>query len=234
MPMAGAPDMDQAMNDLQDRLNHRFSNPDLLRVALTHSSTGAAVNYERLEFLGDRVMGLVLARFLFDIFPHENEGDLARRHAALVSGSTLARVAKDIDLGKALHLSHSERAAGGADNDNILSDVIEAMIGALYLDAGLDPCMAAIQSLWGDLLKADLTPPRDPKTALQEWAQGQGHPLPRYTMIERSGPDHAPIFTVSVFVEGFDEVAEQGTSRRAAEKAAATRLLNIIEKDNRS
>ncbi|WP_435640494.1 ribonuclease III [Micavibrio aeruginosavorus] len=232
--MAGTPDMDQAINDLQDRLNHRFANSDLLRAALTHSSTGAAVNYERLEFLGDRVLGLVLARFLFDTFPHESEGDLARRHAALVSGTTLALVAQAIDLGAALHLSHSERAAGGAENDNILSDVIEAIIGALYLDAGLDPCVSAIESLWGDLLQADLSPPRDPKTALQEWAQGRGHPLPRYTMIERSGPDHAPIFTVSVFVEGFDEVAEQGPSRRTAEKAAATRLLDIIEKDNRS
>ena len=222
---------DKELDGLQKCLGHKFANPALIRAALTHSSTGADVNYERLEFLGDRVLGLVVAHALFEQFPGENEGDLARRHAALVAGTTLAGVAQNIDLGAVLHLSQSERIAGGADNENILSDVMEAVIGALYLDAWFDVCAPIIRGLWADLLAADLTPPRDPKTALQEWAQGRGLPLPRYNMVDRSGPDHAPVFTISVMVDGLDEVRAEGTSRRAAEKLAASLLLDLIDED---
>lgn len=213
----------------QDRLGVRFRDEGRLRAALTHSSTGVALNYERLEFLGDRVLGLVIAALLYETYPRESEGDLARRHAALVQGSTLAAVARAVDLGAALQLSEAERAAGGADNDNILSDGMEAVFGALYLDAGLEPCREIITRLWAEALRTMRRPPRDPKTALQEWAQGRGLGLPLYEMAGRSGPDHAPLFDVRVTVTGYAPVTAGGPSRRAAEKEAARLLLCALE-----
>ena len=223
------PGKDAALAAFETRFGHRFGNAENLNLALTHSSTGAGRNYERLEFLGDRVLGLVMAELLYDVFPDEVEGDLAKRHAALVSGETLALIAEQIQLGEVLKLSHGERAGGGAKNENILADVMEALIGAIYLDAGLPPCKPVIASLWENVLHTMKEPPRDPKTGLQEWAQGRGLPLPKYDMIGRSGPDHAPVFTIAVTVEGFEPLSAEGPSRRAAEKSAATLLLNKIE-----
>ncbi|MDB5490931.1 MAG: rnc [Micavibrio sp.] len=223
------PGKDPLLTAFESRFGHRFANVENLNLAITHSSTGAGRNYERLEFLGDRVLGLVMAELLYDVFPDEAEGDLAKRHAALVSGETLAIIAEQINLGEVLKLSHGERAGGGAKNENILADVMEALIGAVYLDAGLPPCKPVIASLWEAVLHTMKEPPRDPKTGLQEWAQGRGLPLPKYEMIGRSGPDHAPVFTIAVTVEGFEPLSADGPSRRAAEKAAATLLLNRIE-----
>lgn len=218
-----------ALEDFQSRLGHHFADPTHLRLALTHASAGADTNYERLEFLGDRVLGLVMAELLYDSFAEENEGDLARRHAALVSGAALARVAAKIDLGTALTLSQAERAAGGAQNENMLADAMESLIGAIYREAGLDPCKRVIAALWADMLHTMDRPPTDPKTALQEWAQGRGLPLPRYEVVARDGPDHAPVFTISVNVSGLTPATASGASRRAAEKEAAQILLNTIE-----
>ena len=216
----------------EQRFGYRFKDRACLALALTHASTGADHNYERLEFLGDRVLGLVIAELLYTNFPKESEGDLARRHAALVSGATLAVIADGIDLGEVLSLSAAERAGGGAKNENILADVMEALFGALYLDSGLDRgmgvCAGVIAALWKDILHTMERPPQDPKTELQEWAQGRGLPLPRYELSGRQGPDHAPVFTVTVTVEGFNPVSADGPSRRAAEKAAAILLLAII------
>lgn len=216
------------IGDFQERFGYRFKDVALLNLALTHASTGADHNYERLEFLGDRVLGLVMAELLYEEFPDEAEGDLARRHAALVSGETLAQLSDGVGLGDVLKISEGERAGGGARNENILADVMEALIGATYLDGGISPCRSVIAAIWKNVLHTMHTPPRDPKTALQEWAQGRGLKLPHYEVTGRSGPDHAPQFTVTVSVDGHPALSAEGPSRRAAEKAAAVLLLGRI------
>lgn len=218
------------MTTLQEILRHRFRDDALLTAAMTHASTGTGNNYERLEFLGDRVLGLVMAELLYSLFPNEPEGHLAKRHAALVQGALLAVIAREINLGDSLILSEAERASGGADNENMLADGLEALIGALYLDAGLAPCQELIKRLWGDRVSILSNPPQDPKTALQEWAQGRGLPLPLYEVAERTGPDHAPAFTVRVTVQGFAPAAATGATRRAAEKESARILLEQLQK----
>lgn len=214
---------------LQQKINHRFSDTTFLRWALTHSSAGEKYNYERLEFLGDRVLGLVMAHLLFETYPNEREGDLAKRHAALVQGKALAIVADRIGLGDIMFLSDSEKASGGAQNRNILADGMEGIIGALYLDAGLDECFRIIKDLWDDLLETMVHPPQDPKTALQEWAQARGLPLPAYELVGREGPDHAPVFEIQVTVEGYPGWTAAGASRRKAEKIAAGMLLAHLQ-----
>lgn len=217
------------IDTLQERLGYRFKDKDRLLKALTHSSTGTGKNYERLEFLGDRVLGLVMAQLIFEEFPEEHEGDLAKRHAALVQGQTLARIAREIDLGEAMQLSDAERASGGADNDHILADGVEGVLGALYLDAGLEACQRVLKELFGDTLYVMVKPPQDPKTALQEWAQARALPLPNYELVGKEGPDHAPTFAVRVSVEGFPPWTCQGPSRRVTEKQAAGMLLAHLE-----
>lgn len=217
------------LETLQERLGQRFEDPRRLEKALTHSSAGGTYNYERMEFLGDRVVGLALAHTLFKMFPDENEGDMAKRHAALVQGKMLAKIAREIELGDMMQLSDAERAAGGANNDNILADGLEAVIGALYLDAGFDACQQAIEKLWGDRVKIMRRPPQDPKTAIQEWAQARALALPSYELVGRTGPDHAPIFEIRVKVGEYPPWSAKGTSRRAAEKLAAAMLLAHLE-----
>lgn len=219
----------QPLNQLQALIGHNFRDAQLLQAAMTHASTGTAANYERLEFLGDRVLGLVMAELLYESFPAEAEGDLAKRHAALVQGELLAVIAREINLGDALILSEGERSAGGADNENMLADGFEALIGALYLDAGAEPCQRLIKTLWGTRVNILSAPPQDSKTALQEWAQGRGLPLPLYELAGRTGPDHAPQFKIRVTVEGFPFAEAEGASRRAAEKEAARILLERLD-----
>ncbi len=222
------------LKELERLTGQTFRDPGLLQTALTHSSAGLPYDNERLEFLGDRVIGLVIAHLLYDAFPQEEEGDLAKRHAALVQGETLAQIAREINLGDILALSDAERTAGGADNDNILADALEATIGALYLDSGMDPCRGAIEKLWKDRIYLVKAPPQDAKTTLQEWAQGQGLPLPAYELTGREGPDHAPVFRIQVTVEGLSPASAEGSSRRAAEKEAARLLLEQLkEKSDR-
>ncbi len=225
--MSAAPE--DILQDLQHRIGYAFKDRNTLKAALTHSSTGSLHNYERLEFLGDRVLNLIMAHVLYERFPEETEGDLAKRHAALVQGKVLARVARCMDLGEALHLSGAERAAGGADNENILADSVEALLGALFLDAGLEECRRVILDLWGNDVHTMQHPPRDAKTALQEWAQGRGLSLPFYRLISREGPDHAPLFEIEVQVEGHPPTRSKGSSRRKAEKEAAAMLLTHLE-----
>lgn len=215
----------------ESRFGYVFRDRALYALALTHASSGGDHNYERLEFLGDRVLGLVVAELLYHDFPGESEGDLARRHAALVSGTTLARIAAVVHLADTLKLSDAERATGGARNDNILADVMEALIGALYLEAGIGTCKTIIAHLWRDILHTMEKPPMDSKTGLQEWAQARGLPLPVYEVTGREGPDHAPVFTMSVTVKGYEPATADGPSRRVAEKAAATKLLKRLEEE---
>lgn len=206
---------------LEKEIGHKFKNKTLIKGALTHSSTGDKSNYERLEFLGDRVLGLVIAERLFEKFPEESEGDLAKRLAALVQGNLLAEVAADINLGAYVVFSQAEREAGGAENENILADVFEALIGALYIDADFKKCQELIDRLWEDHVFEMKAPPQHPKTALQEWAQGQGLPLPSYDIVRQSGPDHAPVFEIKLMVKGYPPAIGQGRSRQEAEKEAA-------------
>ncbi|MET4804942.1 ribonuclease III [Limibacillus sp. MBR-115] len=220
---------------LADRLGYSFTKPERLLTALTHSSTlgqdrGGSDSYERLEFLGDRVLGLVVADLLLARFAQESEGAIAKRFALLVSQQVLAEVARDIGLGEFIRLSPGEDDSGGRDNPAILSDVMEAVIAALYRDGGLEVARAFIEPRWISLIEADLSPPREPKTALQEWAQGRGLPLPSYRLVSRKGPDHEPAFTVEVTVSGEGSGEGTGRSKRLAEQAAAERLLARLDR----
>lgn len=220
----------QQLGVFQDRLGYRFVNQELLELALTHASTGGNANYERLEFLGDRVLGLAIADTLYKTFPHESEGGLAKRLAALASTETLAQVAQTIDLSEIVNASHAERAAGGTAQENLLADCMEAIIGAIYLDRGYASCLDVVGALWGDRVHTLEQPPLDPKTSLQEWAQERRLPVPTYAIVAKEGPDHAPWFTVSVTVRGFDAMTATGSSRRNAEKEAARLLLEKLER----
>jgi len=221
-----------ASNDLADlevRLKHRFQDRTLLEQALTHGSAGGGPrSYERLEFLGDRVLSLVIAHLLFEHYPTEPEGALARRHTALVRGETLARVARDLGLPSLMRLSRGEDDLGGRDNPALLADVCEAILGALYLEAGYTATETFIRTTWAPLMEENLAPPKDAKTALQEWAQGRGLPLPVYETVSTSGPAHAPTFTMAARVEGHEAASGDGPSKRQAEQRAATLLMERL------
>ncbi|MEQ8736462.1 MAG: ribonuclease III [Rhodospirillaceae bacterium] len=219
---------------LDDSLLHRFRTPALRDLALTHRSAtvdSAAVvpevTNERLEFLGDRVLGLSVADLLYTNFPHEPEGNLARRLATLVSRETLAKVAASLNL-----QNYIEVGGGGEDQaqktDSIAANACEALIGAIYLDAGFDEAKRVVVNHWQAHMEAAVTAPKDAKTTLQELVQGQGLPLPVYTLLERTGPAHAPEFTMTVHVEGYDRVQGVGASKRIATQAAAEAMLRVI------
>jgi ribonuclease-3 len=212
----------------QDRLGYHFKDENFLVLALSHASMGGD-NYERLEFLGDRVLGLVVADLVYHTFPNDAEGALAKRQAALGSTETLAEVARALDVGSFVIMSESERSVGGMNQDNLLADSLEAIIGAVYLDAGLDPCREIIQGLWGEKAHVLSAPPLDSKTALQEWAQARKLPLPVYEIVSQTGADHAPIFTIKVTVQGYEPQIATGNSRKNAEKESARLLLNYLE-----
>ncbi|MBC6405030.1 MAG: ribonuclease III [Rhodospirillales bacterium] len=217
---------------LQTRLGHRFARPDLLQEALTHASAtpaGKRISYERLEFLGDRVLGLAVAALLLKRFPEEPEGPLAQRFAVLVSRETLAEVASELDLPNLIVMAASEAAGGGRENTATLADVCEAVIGALFLDGGYAAADSMVRSFWQERAVEDRRPPRDPKTALQEWAQARSLPLPHYREIRRDGPPHAPDFTIEVQVAGFPPENGQGRAKRQAERRAAETLLARLE-----
>ncbi len=219
---------------LVERLGYRFRQPLLLDQALTHPSLqpGSAGRgpYERLEFLGDRVLGLVVAEMLYHRFPHENEGALARRHAALVRREALARVAGEIGLGAALSLSRSEEDTGGRHNIGTLADACEAVLGAIYADGGLEPAGSLIRRLWTPMMAEMTAPPKDAKTALQEWAQARALGLPVYRTVAIDGPPHNPDFLIEAEIEGCATGAGRGPSKRAGEQAAAANLLEQLEK----
>lgn len=210
---------------LEERIGYQFENPAWRDQALTHSSKSGAANNERIEFLGDRVLNLVMADALFRQFPQENEGSLAKRHSALVQGRMLAVIGASISLADHIILSDAERLSGGATNENIISDAMEALLGAVFLDGGLEPARDMIIRLWGDNILNQTEAHQDPKTELQEWVQARGLPLPDYEIVGRSGPDHAPLFEIQVRVRGCEPIVAEGPSRRHAEKTAARLML---------
>lgn len=197
--------------------------------ALTHGSQAAA-NYERLEFLGDRILGLAIAEWLFEQFPQEPEGALSRRLNALVTGPVCAEVAREIGVVPYLKLGKQAREDGAADSDNVLGDVVEALIGALYLEFGLDSARAFIRKAWASRINADSTAPKHPKSALQEWAAANNRRPPEYEITDRSGPNHSPRFTVKVVIGKLADATGEGTSKQEAETAAAMALLEKLEK----
>ncbi len=221
------------LEELASRLSHRFKRKRLLREALTHPSAAGdpTQSYERLEFLGDRVLALIISDLLLGRFQKEAEGALARRLSALVRRETLAKVALDIDLGDHLILAKSEKEAGASENPALLANACEAVIGAIYLDGGLAAARDFVLPLWTPLLEAEQTPPQDAKTALQEWAQGRGLALPEYREVRREGPPHEPVFTVEVSVSGQPPAEGEGRSKRLAEQAAAAQLLAELVSD---
>jgi ribonuclease-3 len=215
---------------LEERIGYRFQNPDLLDCALTHISalTGARSrmeSYQRLEFLGDHVLGLVVSDMLFRTFPKANEGELSRRLADLVRKETCAEMARALDLGAAIRLGAAEAGSGGRSRDAILADVCESLIGAVFLDAGYAAAAALVEKLWDERMRAPPRPLRDAKTTLQEWAQGRGLPTPTYREVGRSGPHHRPEFRISVELPKLAPAEGTGRSKRAAEQAAAQALL---------
>jgi len=215
-------------------LGYTFQRPELAVAALRHPSApgrrpDTVAEFERLEFLGDRVLGLVMADQLFKQFPQEAEGSLSRRLASLVRATTLAVIAREAGLPDHLVIASNEGGSGGVKNDNIVADALEAMIGAIYLDAGLDAARQVILSLWGKRIEAAPTAARDAKTALQEYAQARSPQLPQYEVISQAGPSHAPVFEVRVSLATGHSAIGQGSSKRQAEQAAATILLESLE-----
>jgi ribonuclease-3 len=215
--------------DLEKKLGHRFKDSSLIERALTHASVRGGKadrgDNERLEFIGDRVLGLAIAEVLSAQHPDATEGELARRYNRLVRGEACARVARSIDLGQHLILSESEADSGGREKATILADAVEAVLGAVFLDAGFDKARTVVHRLWQE--QSDNVPEVtvDAKSQLQEWAQGQGFALPKYTVVARQGPDHAPHFTAEVLIAGKAPARGEGASKRIAEQAAARALL---------
>ena len=214
-----------------EELGHDFIRPELLIRALTHGSIATATrpDNQRLEFLGDRVLGLVLAEALLQADPDAAEGALAPRYNALVRKETCAEVARTIGLGEVLRLGRSEMMSGGRRKEALLGDAMEAVIAAVYLDAGFEAARACIRRLWDGRIETVEADSRDPKTALQEWAQARKLPPPEYPELNRTGPDHAPVFTVEVRLANGKSARATAKSKREAQQAAAKALLDRLE-----
>ncbi|MGX1305491.1 ribonuclease-3 [Amorphus suaedae] len=219
-----------ALAKVEAVLDHRFADSGLLREALTHASALAPSakstdSYQRLEFLGDRVLGLCIASLLFRAYPNADEGELAQRYNQLVRGKTCAEVAAEWRLDAALAMGTGESQSGGRKRTAILADTCEAVLGALYLDGGFEAAAVVIERDWGPRMRMAATPVRDAKTTLQEWVQARSEPTPTYREVGRSGPDHAPRFTVEVVVPGREPGVGTGRSKREAEQEAARDVL---------
>ncbi len=222
------------MKELTLLLNYQFTNASLLSQALTHSSVSQNYyqtkipNYERLELLGDSVLSLVITELLLQKYPDDDEGSLAKKRAALICGNVLYEIAIHLGIQQYIIMSEGESKAGGKTNIRILANVVESIIGAMYLDGGLEVCKKFIQFFWEEAIINTAVTPTDPKAYLQEWAQKQGKTIPNYLIIEQEGPAHKPIFTIEVTVEGVPKFQAQGPSRKVAEKLAAEQLITHI------
>jgi ribonuclease-3 len=221
---------------LETKLGHHFSDPGLLKRALTHASAHSTLSNERLEFLGDRVLGLIIAEKIHALYADDAEGALALKFNALARGAACARAAEAAQLSEHIILAQSERASGGRQKPAILSGTCEAVIAALYLDGGMEAARGFVERYWSPMFESLGTDMRDAKTRLQEWAQsperfkdGRSGAAPVYTLIGRKGPDHLPRFVVEAAVEGFGPEQGEGGSKREAEQDAAARLLTKVE-----
>ncbi len=225
--------MPHSYNELEEIIGHSFSNRKLLIEALTHPSLHSGQkdkqNYERLEFLGDSVLNLVVSELLYNHFPDEKEGSLAKKRANLVCRAAIVEVATEVDIGKYIKLSAGEEKLGGRNNRANLENTMEAIIGAIYLDGSFSHAKKFIEKKWAKLLDKKDFHKENPKTELQEWAQGKGKAVPVYELIESEGPSHAPIFTVEVRLEGKKPVKGVGKSKKEAENNAALAMLEKIE-----
>jgi ribonuclease-3 len=216
---------------LQQLLGHTFADGTLLELALTHRSCGrdaGDISNQRLEFLGDAVLGVVIADMLYHLYPGEAEGDLSKRLVSLVNGAQLAVIATHWQLGDYLQLGSGEEEQGGRTNPSNLEDACEAIIGALYLDGGMDVARGVIERFWKPLAENMKGPPKDPKTALQEWAQGRGLPLPEYVVLSADGPSHAPHFVVEVRITDKQPARGEAGTKKLAERTAAEAMLATL------
>ena len=222
------------INKIEDTLKYNFRNRGLLESAITHTSILNNKNdytYERLEFLGDRVLGLSIANLIYKKFLNESEGELARRIAVLVSGKMLAKIAININLQNYVKVSENFNFSDG-ENYSILSDTMEAIIGAIFLDSNYNEVKNVIQLLWKEYILADEMPPKDSKSALQELAMQLKYEMPLYSNYEKEGPDHSPKFKVEVSIKGINKTQGLGQSKKSAEADAANKLLKIIERNS--
>jgi ribonuclease-3 len=208
-------------------LGHRPKDRSLFERALTHSSRGDE-DYERLEFLGDRVLGLAMAEWLYELFPDEPEGKLSRRLNTLVAGESCAAIARELGLGARVRLGKQARDDGASDSDNVLGDLVESLLGALYLDAGLETAVRFVRNAWGERVTDQGRAPKHPKSALQEWAAANDRKPPVYSLANRSGPHHAPRFKVEVEIPGVGSASAEGLSKQEAETEAAKTLLEQL------
>ena len=213
-----------------DRLGHRFTMTGLLVEALTHPSVSSSTrpDNQRLEFLGDRVLGLVIAEELLATDQNANEGELALRFNSLVRKGTCADVARQLGLGEALRMGKAEMLSGGRRKEAALADALEAVIAAVFVDAGFPAARSVVLTAWGDRIAQARMDVKDPKTALQELMQSQGHAPPNYTLVSRDGPDHAPVFTIEARLESGETATANARSKKVAEQEAANALLRRI------
>lgn len=209
---------------LQQALGYAPRDLKLFERAITHGSA-ARESYERLEFLGDRVLGLTIARWLYERFPDEPEGQMSRRYNVLVARETCAEIGREIGVPAQIRLGKQAREDGAIGSDNVVGDVVEALLGALLLDGGVDRADAFIRRLWAPYLDSQKRAPQHPKSRLQEFAAAKGHRPPDYELVGRSGPHHAPTFKVKVSVRGLGEAEADGASKQDAETAAAAALM---------
>ncbi|MDD9336599.1 MAG: ribonuclease III [Wolbachia sp.] len=221
-------------NAIYEIIGYKFKDNALLEEALTHpsinkkNSKGKTVSYERLEFLGDSVLDVVVSTMLFKLFQEEKEGALAKRKTDLVCGSTIANIAKEIKLDSFIIMNNSERSNGGEHNLKNLENALEALIGAIYLDGGFQGAEEFVNKYWGELAKKMPNPPQDPKTSLQEWTQKNKLPLPKYKTVGQDGPAHKPEFTMSVYIKNYDKVFASAYSKKIAEQKAAELMMKKI------
>ena len=219
-----------AADSLEDRIGRRFRDPYLLGLALTHAgAVGGLESNERLEFLGDRVLGLIVAKMVYTRFPDETEASLARRFVAAVRRETLTEIAEEIQLENDLKLAPEDTEARIRGRAGALANACEALIGAIFLDGGLKAAESFVEPRWRSRLDDAEPPPKDAKTALQEWAQARAMPLPNYRETGRSGPAHAPRFVMEVAVKGHPPARGEGASKRAAEQVAAANFLATLD-----
>ena len=212
---------------LENILNYHFQNKTLLQQALTHSSLTSHVgkNYERLEFLGDRVLGVAVAHALFKEYPNEPEGSLSPRYTHLVCKETVAEMARRLHLDQYMRVATEDIR----QNENVLCDVCEAVIGAIFIDSDCQTALNFVQSHWQDLLHRDMTPPKDFKTRLQELAHAHGYSTPVYHEVSRVGSEHNPVFTMRVDIEGLTPQTGNGHNKKLAEQAAAAKMISVLE-----